>query len=45
MRSRYGVVDPAGVISDEDLRYWLDTALAFVTTLPAKAEKLQRRRD
>ncbi len=30
-------VDPAGTASEEDLRGWVQRAVAFVSTLPAKA--------
>lgn len=33
----YVYVSPAGTASDDDLRRWVDRALAFVETLPPKA--------
>jgi TfoX/Sxy family transcriptional regulator of competence genes len=35
----YVVVAPEGVARDRDLESWLDTALAFVATLPPKEKK------
>jgi hypothetical protein len=40
----YVFVDPAGVASDADLRGWLNLALAYVGTLPAKEKSVNRRR-
>lgn len=36
-------VESGGTASDEDLRGWLDLALAFVEPLPAKAKKAGKR--
>lgn len=33
------MVEPERVNTDEELARWLDTALAYVSTLPAKPEK------
>jgi hypothetical protein len=38
----YVYVEPAGVRSDEQLRFWLQQCLQFVRTLPAKAPKTRR---
>lgn len=35
----YVYVDPEGIRSAEDLRAWIARCVAFVTTLPPKAEK------
>jgi hypothetical protein len=39
----YVFVDPAGIASDADLCAWLDLALAYVETLPAKDRTRSRR--
>lgn len=39
----YVIVDSEGVKRDADLQSWLDMATAFVSTLPAKAEKASAR--
>jgi hypothetical protein len=40
----YVFVDPAGLASEADLGDWLDLALAYVETLPAKESTAKRRR-
>jgi TfoX/Sxy family transcriptional regulator of competence genes len=40
----YVYVEPAGLRSDEQLRFWLERCKAFVSSLPAKASKDSRRR-
>jgi hypothetical protein len=40
----YVYVDPAGLRSDEQLRFWLQRCKEFVSSLPAKASKGSRRR-
>jgi hypothetical protein len=36
------MVEPPGVVGDDDLAEWLDMARAYVTTLPAKSAKVAR---
>jgi TfoX/Sxy family transcriptional regulator of competence genes len=38
----YVYVEPAGLRSGEQLRFWLQQCLQFVRTLPAKAPKTRR---
>jgi TfoX/Sxy family transcriptional regulator of competence genes len=40
----YVYVEPAGLQSDEQLRFWLRRCHQFVETLPAKAPATRRRR-
>ena len=39
----YVYVEPAGLRSDEQLRFWLQRCKEFVSALPAKASKVRRR--
>jgi TfoX/Sxy family transcriptional regulator of competence genes len=40
----YVYVEPAGLWSDDELRFWLQRCKAFVSSLPAKSSKSSRRR-